>query len=256
MAEQRPKDKKLAEAKISHSFSKRDKYAQCPRLYYEQYIAKSLPYVESENQALGTAVHDALDYALKHNEDINMSELKNKCASAKADYEPKIPGGAATALDEICKRSGLKIAEQEWALGFDFKPCAWFAKKPVMDRAKADVCTVNGDFAWVDDYKTGQAKYVHQEQLVDMAIHVLCRFPHIQKVQATFWMLKETPKNFKIVRQYERGSPEIKERAVQWINIHKEILQRNASGDWPETAGDGCRFCEVEDCANHPSQAY
>lgn len=256
-------EKRLPANKIAHSFSRRKMYEECPRLYYETHVAKSLPFESNQYSDLGNAVHAHLHEALQKGVTIlHPDKIKAICAKEMQDFNPALVEGIIRAYGYVLSETGIKISEQDWALRMDkdkgtFVPCPWFAKKhEVFDRAQADVCVINDNVASIHDYKTGKAKNVHQSQLEDMALHVFFRFPHIKKVKSQFHCMQENAKNSRIIREYERKSPEIRARVVRWVEIDKEIRKRNEDQDWEENPGAGCRWCDATTCGSHPSNAY
>jgi hypothetical protein len=255
-------DKSLPENKIAHSFTKREKFDKCPRAYYEEYIAKTkcMQFKETVHTGLGTAVHDYLQQmVLLGSADVNEDELHRLCYEQMQDYNTDLIDGVALALEWTQQQTGLRIVEQDWSLTIKMKPTDWFGKKgQVFDRAKADFVCINEPHALIVDYKTGSDRYTNPDQLVDMAIHVMARFPEVHEVDARILHVREldpdsdsgvSEKAETIKREDVRDR-----RLVHWFEHHKEILERNESGDWPMNPSDqNCRFCAYKDCDHHPT---
>ena len=249
--------KKIDESRISHGFTKRDDYGKCPMLYYAKHIAKELTFVETEHTRLGNVAHKILEEAVLTGLDtIDRSAAHESMSEAMQGYNEALLDGLQRSLDDANRMTGLKLVEQEWALGFDCKPTDWFGRvRPVYDRAKADLVNLNRTMATVRDYKTGSVKGVHQAQLEDMAIHTFMRFPSITRVSAAFDMLRESDRDRLVERVYDRTSEQIINRLKYWSEHHKEILRNNAEGEWAPKPGNNCKWCDYSDCRHHPQQA-
>lgn len=126
----------------TYSYSKIDKFFQCPALWKVQYLEKSLPYVSSPEAEWGSAVHDALDKFFKHN-----TSLEGRFESFEK-YAEKIKAAAPTKI----------MSELELAFDKDWNSVGWFDKSAVQ-RGKLDVFyKIDDTRAVVLDHKTGKYK--------------------------------------------------------------------------------------------------
>ena len=76
-----------------------------------------------------------------------------------------------------------KYVEYEMALRFDKTPCD-FNDEDRWVRGIADLVIVDGDCAFIVDYKTGSKKYPDPKQLRLMSLMAFTHFPDIQKIKA------------------------------------------------------------------------
>lgn len=126
----------------TYSYSKIDKFFQCPALWKAQYLDKSIKYVSSPEAKWGSDVHDALDKYFK-----NGTPLEGRFESY-ASYAEKIKLSAPSPI----------VSERELAFDKDWKQVGWFDKSAVQ-RGKLDVFyKVEDSRAVVLDHKTGKYK--------------------------------------------------------------------------------------------------
>ena len=149
------------------SFSKIKAFEQCPKQFYHMKIAKD--YIEKETEAMlyGTLFHEAAENFVK--DDTPIPE--------KFKY-------AESALTNLKNKPGKKLCEYKLGLTEDLEPCGFFDEN-VWFRGIADLIILDGDTAWVVDYKTGKsARYADKGQLELMALATFKHFPEIKKVKA------------------------------------------------------------------------
>ena len=149
------------------SFSKIKAFEQCPKQFYHMRVAKDYEDKETEAMLYGTLFHEAAEDFVKNGGSI----------PEKFKYAEK-------ALTNLRDRPGKKLCEYKLGLTENLDPCGFFSKE-VWFRGIADLIILDGDTAWVVDYKTGKsAKYADKGQLELMALATFKHFPEVKKVKA------------------------------------------------------------------------
>lgn len=162
------------------SYSKLKAFETCPKQFYHMKIAKTYEEPESEHLRYGNEFHKAAELYVKGQQDLPGS----------FDF-------ARPALDALIAKPGEKLAEQKLGLTEDLEACGFFDKS-VWWRGVVDLLIIDGDLAWVVDYKTGKsARYADKGQLELMAMATFKHFPKIKKVRAglLFVIAKEMVKD-------------------------------------------------------------
>ena len=149
------------------SFSRIKAFEQCPKQFYHEKILKEFPFKETEAILYGSAFH-------KMAEDFIGADVP----------VPKKFGFAEEALVSLKNRKGKKLCEIKLGITENLEACDFYAKD-VWFRGIADLVILDGDLAWVVDYKTGKsAKYADKGQLELMALGVFAKYPQIKTVRA------------------------------------------------------------------------
>ena len=147
------------------SYSALKQYQNCPKQYYEIKVAQNYTIIPSEKMIYGTEVHKALEDYVRD----GVALVKN--------YER-----FKSVVDELIAIPGTKYPEYEMALTKDRKVCAiddpgrWV-------RGIVDLLIVDGENAFIVDYKTGSNKYPDPKQLRLMALMTFAHFPEVQKIK-------------------------------------------------------------------------
>ena len=156
--------------KFPVSFSRLSTFEQCPQKFDYLYVTKNIMDVGNEITAYGTRVHEALEKYARDGVEPSLEAVK---------WKPLV--------DRILARPGDKYFEHQMALSPDKTPCDWFAPD-VWLRGIADVLIVNGEKAWVGDWKTGKVKD-NPTQLQLFAALTFVHFPEVQQVKTSFiWL--------------------------------------------------------------------
>ena len=205
-------------------------FEQCPKQFYHEKILKEYPVEESEAMLYGTMFHTAAEEYIKD------------CTPmpVKFDY-------AVDALDSLQAKQGTKLCEYKLGLTKDLEPCGFF-DKDVWFRGIADLIILDGDMAWVVDYKTGKsARYADKGQLELMALATFKHFPEVQKVRAglLFVVSRDLVKD-----TYTRDE----ERVLwhKWLTNYEKMEAAAANNVWnPRPSGLCKRHCAVTECAHN-----
>jgi len=84
-------------------------------------------------------------------------------------------------LDVLRDIPGIKYPEQRLALDIDHGPCRW---TDGWVRGIVDLLIVDGEAAFIVDYKTGGTKYADPKQLKLMALMTFAHYPEVNTIKA------------------------------------------------------------------------
>lgn len=213
---------------IQWSYSSLKDYLTCPKQYYEVKVAQNYVKRETEQMLYGKEVHKALeDY------------VRDGTQLAK-NYERFKP-----VLDALLEIPGVRYPEYEMALKPDRTPCD-FHDTGRWVRGIADLVIVDGELAYVLDYKTGSNRYPDPKQLKLMALMLFAHFPEVQHVKAgLLFVMHGTFLN----EEYTR-----KDSEKMWHVFLPDLERLQVSYDnaiWPTKPSGLCGWCPVESCNFH-----
>mgnify|MGYP003333532697 FL=1 len=147
---------------IKWSYSGLKDYTNCPKQYHEVKILKNFTKKPTQEMLYGTEVHKALEDYVGENKPL----AKNYQRFQKQ-------------LDPLIDMDGTKYPEHKMGLTYERNPCGFYDKEYWV-RGIADLLVVNGDSAYIVDYKTGSSKYPDINQLKLMALMAFAHFPEIE----------------------------------------------------------------------------
>jgi CRISPR/Cas system-associated exonuclease Cas4 (RecB family) len=212
------------------SFSKIKAFEQCPKQFYHMKIAKDYTEKETEAMLYGTLFHEAAENFVK--DDTPIPE--------KFKY-------AESALTNLKNKPGKKLCEYKLGLTEDLEPCGFFDEN-VWFRGIADLIILDGDTAWVVDYKTGKsARYADKGQLELMALATFKHFPEIKKVKAglLFVIAKALIKD-----SYDSTAAPIMWK--KWLADYARMEKALETDTWNARPSGLCRqHCAVLDCPHN-----
>ena len=212
------------------SFSKIKAFEQCPKQFYHMKIAKDYTEKETEAMLYGTLFHEAAENFVKNDTPI----------PEKFNY-------AEAALTSLKNKPGKKLCEYKLGLTEDLEPCGFFDEN-VWFRGIADLIILDGDTAWVVDYKTGKsARYADKGQLELMALATFKHFPEIKKVKAglLFVIAKTLVKD-----SYEDTVAPILWK--KWLSDYARMEKALETNTWnPRPSGLCHQHCAVIDCPHN-----
>lgn len=210
----------------AYSHSAMKQFNNCPRQYDEMRNKKAWPREETEQTLYGTELHKAAEEFIKEGTPI-----------------PKQFDFMQPYLDYLLLKPGQLFAELELGVKADLSPCG-FKDPDVWMRGIVDVAIVDGNLAWVCDWKTGSNKYPDKDQLTLMALLLFAHYPELEKVKsALLFVLKEDMVKHETLRA-----------ASQRIwGIFKEEVARiekcHTTGVWhPKQSGLCKKYCAVLSC--------
>ena len=153
------------------SYSSLKLFETCPKKYHAERIAKEVPFSDTDATIYGKELHLAAEEYIRDGKPI---DPRFGFIKPYLDKLLDIPG---TKFCEI--KLGVKRVDGRLIACDFFDPDVWF-------RGVADLVIVNGDIAWVVDYKTGKsAKYADTRQLALMAAALFLKYPEIKKIKTS-----------------------------------------------------------------------
>jgi hypothetical protein len=208
------------------SFSGLKDFENCPRQFNEVKNLKTYTKRVTEQMSYGTEVHKALeDYARD-----GTPLAKNYQRFQKL-------------IDPLLEIGGERYPERQMALKADrITPCA-FDDPEYFVRGIVDFLVIDGDTAFIVDYKTGSAKYPDLKQLKLMAIFVFAHHPEVMHIKAGLLFVAH---NMFIDEEYKRSQVEELWDYFNFTLIRLELSIKN--NEWMPNPSPLCRWCPVSTC--------
>jgi hypothetical protein len=206
------------------SFSALNKFATCPNQFYETKVLKNFTDEPGEVAQWGIYVHKCIE------------DMLNDVSPMPDNVQTYLPQVRAA----INGNWGVR-AEARLAINNRFEPCAW------EDRwcgSISDVLKIDGDTAWVIDWKAGKVKPSTQLKL--NALMVFYNYPEVQTVHTQFEWLQFKQRN---VDTHTRDQiPEL------WKSFEKDLTQYAhafKTDTWQKRPSGLCNgWCPVDTCPN------
>lgn len=151
--------------KFTWSFSSLKEYVNCPKQYQEVKVLRRFVKSTTPQMLYGTEVHKACE------------DYVNEGKPLAKNYERFKP-----VLDSLVAIPGTKYAEHKMALSLAKEACGYHDKYWV--RGIVDLLIVDGEEAYIVDYKTGSARYPDVKQLKLMALMTFAHFPEVKRIKA------------------------------------------------------------------------
>lgn len=153
------------------SYSSLKLFEQCPKRYYEEKVIKSIPFTQNEAALYGEQLHKAAEEYIRDGKPI---DPRFDFIKPYLDKLNAIEGVKFCELKLGVKRSDGRLVACDF---FDSE--VWF-------RGVADLVIIDGDRAWIVDYKSGKsAKYADIRQLALMAAALFLKYPEVKKVKTS-----------------------------------------------------------------------
>jgi CRISPR/Cas system-associated exonuclease Cas4 (RecB family) len=210
------------------SFSSLKEYINCPRQYNEVKNLKNFEKGTSQQMLYGSEVHKALeDYTLAGTE----------LAKNYQRFKPMI--------DSLLAIPGTKYPEYEMALNRDKQPCDFHDENRWV-RGIVDLLIVDGDHAFIVDYKTGSAKYPDAKQLKLMALMTFAYFPEVKHINAGLMFVMH---DVFITESYKRE--DIDKLWGAFLPSLERLRLSYENNAWNENPTPLCGWCPVTTCKFH-----
>lgn len=210
---------------IKWSYSGLKDYVNCPRQYQEVKVLKRYEKRPTQQMLYGTAVHGALeDYV------------------GKGTPLPKNYQQYQKQLDPLKDMGGIKFPEHRMAVTFDRTPCT-FGAKEYWVRGIADLLVIDGEQAYIVDYKTGSNKYPDPKQLQLMSLLTFAHFPQVQHVKAG--LLFVVHEHF-VTSEYAREDSE--KLWNDFIPDLERLRLSHVNDSWQPNPTPLCGWCPVSSC--------
>ncbi len=210
------------------SYSSLKDYITCPKQYQEVKVLKNYQKEMTEQILYGNQVHKALENYIKDGEPLAQN------------YQRFAP-----LMDTLKEIPGEFHPELRMALNFDRKACKW-SDPECWVRGIVDFLVIDGEHAFIVDYKTGSNKYPDVKQLRLMALMVMEHFPQINKVKAGLMFVMH---NSFITEEYTREESE-----KLWNSFIPDLERLKLSYEkdiWHATPNNLCGWCPVKSCEHH-----
>ena len=213
------------------SYSSIKTFDQCPKKYFHLKVVKDVKDDPGEAAVYGTEVHEAAELFIKDG-----TPIPEKFAFMRPIVEPLAakPGEKLTEM-----KLGLRKVED------GYEACGFF-DRGVWYRGIVDLLILDGDRAWMIDYKTGKnAKYADMKQLDLMAGAIFVKFPEVQVIKSglLYVVSNEFPK-----KTHKR------EHMDEYLSVFDEKLGQLEDamehGVFNPKSGPLCGWCPVVDCAH------
>jgi len=216
--------------KYTWSYSSINLFKQCPHKYYRLRIVKDIVEPPAEHLNYGLEVHKAAeDYLGKG------TPIPEKYIFIKEH------------LDKLNLIKGEKLCEYKMGLTSNLEPCGFF-DKDVWWRGVADLIIINGDKAYVIDYKTGKsAKYADTKQLELLSCALFKHFPEVKKVKGGLL--------FVVANDLVKDNFEADNEGVYWTKWLEDTQRLEAAiqnNVWNKKPNFSCRsWCSITDCEHN-----
>tara|TARA_Y100000361_G_scaffold125295_1_gene118781 strand:- start:298 stop:960 length:663 start_codon:yes stop_codon:yes gene_type:complete len=214
------------------SYSSLNTFKQCPKKYYHLKVAKDVKDVGSSAMYYGNEVHKAAEDYIKEGVPI---PSKFKFLQRPLDSLSKIDG------DKHCEiRMGVNKQ------GNEYTPTGFFGKD-VWWRGIADLLIVNGEKAYLIDYKTGKnAAYADTKQLDLLAGATFTHFPEVQIIKSA--LLYVVSNDF--IRK--KHTADLRKSYFTVFDEELERLEVALEEDvWNAVESGLCKFCPVVSCEHN-----
>jgi len=210
------------------SFSALKEYVNCPRQYQELKVLKRYEKKATEQMLYGTVVHKACEDYVAEGKPLEKNYLR---------FKP--------VLDSLVAIPGTKYPEHEMALTRDKEPCG-FKDENRWVRGIVDLLIVDGDQAFIVDYKTGSNRYPDPKQLKLMALMTFAHFPEVKRIKAgLLFVMHESFMD----EEYSRDQiPKL------WNYFSTDLERLNISYEndiWNPNPTPLCGWCPVRTCEFH-----
>ncbi len=196
----------------------------CPYQTFRRYVKKDLPFVETEAMKKGNEIHSAMEYRIGGKPLPNHMLHWEPLVSAVADRKAK--------------------AELKLGITAEGKPTDFFGRD-VWCRGKADAVMINGNSAFLIDWKSGGSKYENSFEIELQALLLKAANPHLTKVAGCYVWLAENRMGV---------THDLSDFNSTWAkvnNIVEQIEDDMASGEWEKRKGPLCGYCPCTDCEHH-----
>jgi CRISPR/Cas system-associated exonuclease Cas4 (RecB family) len=210
------------------SYSSLKEYINCPKQYQEVKVLKNYQKAMTEQILYGNQVHKALENYIKDGTPLaeNYKRFQKLMDSLK-----EIPGEFHPEL--------------RMALNFEKKACKWSAPD-CWARGIVDFLVVDGEEAYIVDYKTGSNKYPDVKQLKLMALMIFEHYPEVKNIKAGLMFVMH---NSFITEEYERGQV-----TQLWDHFTPDLERLKLSYEqdvWHKNPTPLCGWCPVKSCEHH-----
>lgn len=214
------------------SYSSIKTFDQCPKKYYHLKVLKDVKDEGSDATVYGNEAHKAAEEFIKLGVPL----------PAKFSYLQKI-------LNSLNAIRGEKHCELELGIAITDKgyvPCA-FSDNSRWWRGIADLLIINGESAFLVDYKTSKnAKYADTKQLDVLAGAVFTHYPQLKKLKSALAFVVSN----EFVRK-EHTADMARSYLATFTNELERLAGAEETGVWNAKSSPLCAYCPVTKCEHH-----
>jgi hypothetical protein len=207
------------------SFSSLKQFINCPRQYDEVKLKKNYEVKVSQQMQYGTDVHKALEEYVRDGVELPAFYVKFK-----------------NVIDVLLEIPGKRYVEYKMAMREDKTPCG-FSSDDFWVRGIVDLMIIDGDTAFIVDYKTGSNKYPDVKQLKLMALMTFAHFPEVNLIKSG--LLFVTHNSF-VTEDYTRDRID-----TYWKSFLPDLARLKIASDtnvWVPNPTPLCGWCPVKTC--------
>jgi len=212
---------------ITWSFSSLKQYTNCPKQYQEIKVLKRFFIKPSQAMTYGNEVHKACE------------DYVGQGTPLPKNYQQFKP-----VLDSLLEIPGTRHPELKMALNKEGEACEY--GKGYWVRGIVDLMIIDGDTAFIVDYKTGNKKYPEPKQLKLMALMAFAKFPEIMKIKAALLFIVQ---NGFVEEEYTRD-----DIPMLWNAFHDDMRRLEVSYEtdvWNPNPTPLCGWCPVTTCDHY-----
>lgn len=214
------------------SYSSIKTFDQCPKKYYHLKVLKDVKDEGSDATVYGNEAHKAAEEFIRLGVPL----------PAKFSYLQKI-------LNSLNAIQGEKHCELELGIAVTDKgyvPCA-FSDTGRWWRGIADLLIINGESAFLVDYKTSKnAKYADTKQLDVLAGAVFTHYPQLKKLKSALAFVVSN----EFVRK-EHTADMARSYLATFTNELEQLAGAEETGVWNAKSSPLCAYCPVTKCEHH-----
>jgi len=212
------------------SYSSLKLFEQCPRRYQAEKVTKEVPFTQNEAALYGEQLHKAAEEYIRDGKPI---DPRFEFIKPYLDKLNAIEGVKFCELKLGVKRSDGRLVACDF-----FDPEVWF-------RGVADLVIVDGDKAWIVDYKSGKsAKYADVRQLALMAAALFLKYPMVKKIKTSLL--------FVVSKEFIKEDFEKEYGLSVFSELNGLLTARDAAYETgvfnPRPNGLCARWCPVKTC--------
>ena len=216
--------------KIIWSYSSLSLFQQCPKKYYHLRVSKNVKEPETQQILYGKKLHEAAEFYV------------GKGTALPPEFEFVKPH-----LDKLKELGDTHLCEYKMGLTRNLEACGFF-DKDVWWRGVADLVVINGDMAYVIDYKTGKSsRYADTKQLEIRSLALFKHCPEVKRIKAG--LLFVVANDF-VRAEYDTSAPET--YWVKWLNETKALEAAYENNVWNAKPNFSCKqYCSVIECPHN-----
>jgi hypothetical protein len=216
---------------IAWSPSRVNTYQKCPKMFFEEAVLGTVPFVQSEQQLYGDRVHKMLDKRIKGEAELPVEEKH---------LEPLV--------QSIINAPGQTFAEQKMTINTSLKPTGWFSDDAYC-RLVIDVMKINGTVGFMGDWKTGKPNFDQYQLKLNAALGFVF-YPSLERITTAYiWLRTKTLDPAKYTRA------DLPRMWQELLQVPTQIQESSRNNHWPVKPGKHCGWCGVNKQGRCPSAA-